>query len=181
MYKVTVTGLKEVVDSFKNLRDCLNSEEMMNYVGDKCERTLYKVTNDNLTSVDDLEVSEYARNHQKQIEGNRIILSNNTMADLSNLSLETQANYPNGFSIAQAIEYGTGIVGASSAASSIAAEYGWEYDVNQHGEKGWFYVKDGQLWHSKGFEGRLIYYKTTKEIADNINEWLIKYLESKTK
>lgn len=181
MYKVSIKGNKELSDMLKKLSDSFGSKEMMSYLGDKCERTLYKITHENLTTVDDIEVSEYARNHQKEIQGNKITLSNGTMADLSNLSPETLANYPNGFSIAKAVEYGTSIVGASSEASGIAAKNGWEYDVNQHGDKGWIYEKDGKLYWSRGFEGRLIYYKTANKIGDDVGKWISDYIEKKTK
>lgn len=181
MYKIKVTGTKELLNDLKAMSDSFGSKEMMDYLGDKCERTLYKITHENLTTVDDLEVSDYAKNHQKEILKNKIILSNNTMADLSGLSPETLANYPNGFSIARAVEYGTGIVGASSAAAGEAGKAGWEYDINQHGDKGWFYVKDGKLYWSRGFEGRLIYYKTHKDIADNIKGWIYDYVDNKEK
>ncbi len=179
MYKVTIKGTKELSNKLKKLGDSIGSQEMMNYLGDKCERALYKTTYENLTTVEDLEVSEYAKNHQKKIEGNRIILSNGTMADLSGLSPETLANYPNGFSIAKAVEYGTGIVGATSEASAFADN--WAYDVNQHGNSGWFYKKDGNIFWSKGFEGRLIYYKTAKEIKEKSNKWVSNYLKDKIK
>lgn len=181
MYKIKITGTKELNQKLKKLSDSFGSKEMMTYFGDKCERILYKTTHDNLTTVEDLEVSEYARNHQKQVTNNKVILSNNTMADLSGLNPETLANYPNGFSIAKAVEYGTGVVGASSEASGIASSYGWEYDVNKHGEQGWFYKKNGNLYWSKGFEGRLIYYKTAKEIKENVGKWVHDYIESKMK
>ena len=103
------------------------------------------------------------------------------MADLSGLSPETLNNYPNGFSIAKAVEYGTGIVGSTSEANGIAENDGWQYDVNGHGEQGWFYKKNGNLYWSKGFEGRLIYYKTAKEIVDNLPKWINNYLNENIK
>ena len=181
MVKITIKGTKELSNTLKRLGDSFGSEEMMSYLGDKAERVLYKTTYENLSTVEDLETSEYAKNHQKQVMKNKVILSNDTMADLSGLSPETLKNYPNGFSIAKAVEYGTGIVGATSEASGIAANHGWEYDINQHGEKGWFYKKNGKLYWSKGFEGRLIFYKTAKEIAEKSPKWINEYLKAKTK
>lgn len=180
MYRVKITGTKELSNVLKKLGDSFGSKEMMEYLGDKCERTLYKTTHDNLTTVEDLETSEYAKNHKKEIEKNKIILSNDTMADLSNLSSETLANYPDGFSIAKAVEYGTGAIGASSSASSVAPS-DWKYDVNQHGEKGWFYKKNGNIYWTKGFEGRLIYYKTAKSITQNAPKWINEYIKNKMK
>lgn len=37
-------------------------------------------------------------------------------------------------------EYGTGVIGSQFPhVSEVLAEAGWKYDVNQHGEKGWWY------------------------------------------
>lgn len=181
MYKITITGTKELKDKLKALGDSFGSNEMLNYLGDKFEETLYKKTYENLTTVEDLEVSEYAKNHQKTIQDKKIILSNSTMADLSDLSPETLRNYPNGFSIAKAVEFGTGIIGATSEASALAQSNGWDYDINGHGEKGWFYKKDGNIYWTKGFEGRLIYYKTKKDIQENISKWVASYIKNKIK
>ena len=104
-----------------------------------------------------------------------IILFNNTKADLSHLSENTRANYPDGFSIAKAVEYGTGIVGRDSQGSTQATD--WAYDVNNHGEKGWFYEKNGKIYWTKGMEGKLIYYKTKQEIEKNIEKWIAEYID----
>ena len=109
MYKITIEGTKELETKLKKMANYFGNKEMLEHLADKCERTLYKITNENLSTVEDLEVSEYAKNHRKEIQGNKIILSNSTMADLSNVSPKTLANYPNGFSIARAVEFGTGI------------------------------------------------------------------------
>lgn len=177
---IEVTGTKELSRKLKKLSDSFESEKMMEYLGDKCERTLYKTTYDNLTTIEDLEVSEYAKNHRKKVGKIKITLSNSTMADLSELSQETLKNYPNGFSIAKAVEYGTGAVGFASAASFIAPS-DWEYDINQHGEKGWFYKKNGNIHWTKGFEGRLIYYKTAKKINKDVSKWIFDYLKKEMK
>lgn len=36
------------------------------------------------------------------------------------------------------VEFGTGVVGSSSP-HPLAAPNGWQYDVNEHGEAGWWY------------------------------------------
>lgn len=49
-------------------------------------------------------------------------------------------------------EYGTGIVGSQNPhVAEALASMGWKYDINQHGEKGWFYPKeDGTYGWTKG-------------------------------
>lgn len=46
------------------------------------------------------------------------------------------------------VEYGTGIVGKGTHPD--AGNY--QYDINNHGEDGWYYFKDGKLHWTKGLE-----------------------------
>jgi hypothetical protein len=57
------------------------------------------------------------------------------------------------------VEFGTGVVGAGSPHPAPA---GWRYDVNNHGEAGWWYFNDrDQKWHwTKGIESRPFMYNT---------------------
>lgn len=43
--------------------------------------------------------------------------------------------------IAKYLEFGTGIIGADNP-HPIAGDFGWQYDVNGHGEFGWWYPTD---------------------------------------
>lgn len=61
------------------------------------------------------------------------------------------------------VEFGTGIRGKQSQHpdTSIA---GWKYDVNDHGEAGWYYYRDGE-WHwTKGMPSRPFMYETDVEL-----------------
>lgn len=56
------------------------------------------------------------------------------------------------------VEYGTGIVGAGSPHPE-AGKAGWNYDINNHGEKGWWYpsptgwyIPKGGLTNEEGLE-----------------------------
>jgi len=59
------------------------------------------------------------------------------------------------------VEFGTGVVGAGSPHPAPA---GWRYDVNNHGEAGWWYFNDrDQKWHwTKGIESRPFMYNTVQ-------------------
>lgn len=58
------------------------------------------------------------------------------------------------------VEYGTGVVGAGLVDGSdphpAAEANGWDYDVRNHGEEGWFYRndKDGHVYWTQGFVSR---------------------------
>lgn len=70
---------------------------------------------------------------------------------------------------AKFVEFGTGIVGKGKPHKAIGI-VGWKYDVNEHGEKGWFYFRDGR-WHwTKGMPSRPFMYETSIELAEKIAE-----------
>lgn len=65
------------------------------------------------------------------------------------------------------VEFGTGIVGSESPHPDTGLA-NWKYDVNSHGEAGWFYYKDG-VWHwTKGMISRPFMYETGQELADKV-------------
>lgn len=68
---------------------------------------------------------------------------------------------------AKFVEFGTGIVGANSPHPDTSI-VGWKYDVNEHGEKGWFYFRDGE-WHwTKGLPSRPFMYETALQLTQEI-------------
>lgn len=67
------------------------------------------------------------------------------------------------------VEFGTGIVGANSPHPNTSI-VGWKYDVNEHGEKGWFYFKDGK-WHwTKGMPSRPFMFETSMQLMKEITK-----------
>ena len=76
-----------------------------------------------------------------------------------------------GFVIAEApyaiyVEYGTGIVGKENPHPEAAGNY--DYDVNNHGIKGWVYKNDndGKFYWTKGFVSRPFMYNTLKWLEE---------------
>ncbi len=66
---------------------------------------------------------------------------------------------------AKFVEFGTGIVGKDNPHPDISI-VGWRYDVNEHGEKGWFYFKNGK-WHwTKGMPSRPFMYNTASALRN---------------
>lgn len=181
MYEINLStqGLEKLKESIKNIEAKLQDEKFINFIAKKSFQLLQEITTQNL-NLDELGLYEhsYRTNHQIKIQSNEIDLWNDTMVNLDNLNLseETKANYSNGLSLAKIVEYGTGIVGARSKASTIAEN--WEYDVNNHGEQGWFYQDNGgQLHFTSGIEGRLIFYKTKEEIEKQLPIWVNEYVK----
>lgn len=65
------------------------------------------------------------------------------------------------------VEFGTGVKGVGSP---HPVPQGWKYDVNGHGDMGWFYFKDGE-WHwTKGMESRPFMYETVKELEGVVEQ-----------
>lgn len=62
------------------------------------------------------------------------------------------------------VEFGTGIVGSESPHpdTSLAS---WKYDVNNHGEDGWVYYRDGEYYHTKGMPSRPFMYDAAQDLG----------------
>ena len=68
---------------------------------------------------------------------------------------------------AKFVEFGTGIVGQSQS-HPMSDIFGWRYDINNHGEHGWFYFKDGE-WHwTNGMPSRPFMLETAWELSERI-------------
>ena len=174
MYQIKINGIDECLETLSSVKKIMKNYEFMEYIAKKSKETLDRITSQNSSGHKE-DTGKYAQNHEVEVYQEEIILFNNTKADLSHLSESTRANYPDGFSIAKAVEYGTGIVGRDSQGSSQAED--WAYDVNNHGDKGWFYEKNGKIYWTKGMEGKLIYYKTKEEIEKNVGKWISEYID----
>lgn len=70
------------------------------------------------------------------------------------------------------IEFGTGIVGKNNP---HPAPKGWKYDVNEHGELGWWYFNDRDFqWHwTKGMESRPFMYNTVQLLKSEIERGVL--------
>lgn len=67
------------------------------------------------------------------------------------------------------VEFGTGIKGLRSPHPDKSI-VGWKYDINEHGDAGWYYYKDGE-WHwTRGMPSRPFMYETGIELRHRINE-----------
>lgn len=70
---------------------------------------------------------------------------------------------------AKFVEFGTGIVGKNKQHPDTSI-VGWKYDVNEHGEAGWYYYRDGK-WHwTKGMPSRPFMYETDIELMMEVSK-----------
>lgn len=63
------------------------------------------------------------------------------------------------------VEFGTGIVGKSQPHPSPD---NWRYDINNHGDSGWWYFNDntGRMQWTKGMPSRPFMYNTARELEN---------------
>lgn len=66
-------------------------------------------------------------------------------------------------------EFGTGVVGKNDPHPEPIP--GWQYDVNEHGEAGWWYYNDaGEKRWTKGMPSRPYMYDTARMIRNKVEE-----------
>lgn len=61
------------------------------------------------------------------------------------------------------VEFGTGIIGSGNPHPDPGLA-NWKYDVNEHGEAGWHYYKDGKWNWTKGMPSRPFMYETGRDL-----------------
>lgn len=67
-------------------------------------------------------------------------------------------------------EFGTGIIGLNNSHPEASAK-GWRYDVNEHGEKGWYYLGDDGEYHwTKGLPAGKMFFNTKQELEQIAKE-----------
>ncbi len=68
-------------------------------------------------------------------------------------------------------EFGTGVVGKNNPHTvEYLEKSGWKYDVNEHGEKGWVYFKDGQYHWTKGIPANRKFHNASKRMEEKFEE-----------
>lgn len=160
--------LKQHIEFVKKISSMKNDTKFQDFISDKCFKTLQRVTNERLiggTTNDEL-IGEYSKNNKINKDDDGFVLYNDTVIEVDD------PNYPNGFSIALAFEYGVGIVGEGTYNSDYFRP--WEYNVNNY-NFGWYFKKDGETQHTYGYMGFEIFRYTAEEINQNLNKWVEEY------
>lgn len=181
---LSVKGIKTLREKLKAIEKLLTDKKIYEYIAEKCMKELNEITLEKLTTVDEenIDTSYYASRHQYKIEGNTIYIYNDSTIDISskNMSEVTKAKYPAQLSLAKIVEYGIGYTGANFTVipeGTALPSDNWEYDVNNHGYKGWYYTdENGEVIWTNGFEGRLIYHELVSRIKRNASKWISEYI-----
>ena len=186
MKDITVELSKESINTVAkyilNMQTALKSKEFMEFIAEKAKETLLQVQSEKLITEDRGVDLEYRRSHKYYVNEDEIVLFNHANIPQSIMGDDYKEFYPNGFDLAKAVEYGTGIIGATKTEAeglAKAGSDGWQYDVRGHRYKGWFYKDDAgnKVW-TKGYSGRLIYLTTKQRIEKNIGSWVYEYVEN---
>lgn len=160
----------------------LESKEFLNFIADKLLKEVKKITRERVTGDIDETESRYASSNKKKVTSEYIKIYNDsliTSADVDDEFKEKfERNYIGGLSLANIIEYGTGVTGRNSSASSYVedAEEKWIYDVNKHGTKGWHYKKNGNFYTTTGVEGKLVYHTLEEVFKQKISIWTEEFI-----
>lgn len=187
--KFSVADFKNLDDKLAQIEEILSSKELYEYIAEKCMKALNEITLEKLSSYDkeNIDTSYYASRHQYKIEGSTIYIFNDSMIDISskNMRETTKAKYPAQLSLAKIVEYGIGYTGANFTVvpeGSPIRNDEWEYDVNNHGYRGWYYTdENGNIIWTNGFAGRLIFNDLAIRVKKNVRRWITEYVRSKIK
>lgn len=140
-------------DGLKNLREIIEYEQqrvldagvkMMDDVERDAIPTIQKNANSMVTH--DYEAYKAVHNFNEVLR--------TSLLEVMVLNNHQQATYS---------EYGTGIIG--SHAPHVDPKMTWEYDVNEHGFRGWRYKTEGGQWvHTRGLPSTPVFYISSLEI-----------------
>lgn len=79
-------------------------------------------------------------------------------------------------------EFGTGVIGQGNPhIADYLEKAGWKYDVNEHGEKGWVYFKDGRYYWTKGIKASKKFYNASVRMQEKFEEIAIEEFKKASK
>lgn len=166
--------LDEYIDFVKKLLKMQVDKDFQKFIQQKCLETVKQVSLTRLVNSGGAErctneeyFEEYNNNHKIRQEEDGFVIYNDLTVPANTKKPE---NYPNGFSIALAFEYGVGIVGENANDNPNA----WAYNIHNY-QFGWTFRKDGETYATYGYAGFEIYRFSAIEIQKNLNKWVNEY------
>lgn len=173
-----INSLKKALDKISKK---LDNEDFNKFLMEKCKEELEDIMYYEDVDGDQRGAEYIAGNHDKMGK-NYIHLYNNSEIDIA--SADTWLNdygkefYPDKLSLAELIEYGTGLVGAESSKHTGDE---WEYMANPNRN-----YQDGWEWNNESYpdspsptmgqEGRYIYFQLAERVRKNLNKWVEEYI-----
>lgn len=164
--------------------ELLQNQKFYNHIGNLLTQKFNELCFSEINSIasqESFDTSDYKNGFHLEIKDNVIRIYNDALVDLNKtgLSDEQKAIYGE-LSLASIVEYGIGAIGMNTQITT-QNEDGWQYDVKNHGMSGWGYKIDGIQYWSRGYEGKLIFYKIAKYLEDNIENIIENYLKENLK
>ena len=166
--------IQKRIDYIKKLRQMQSDKSFQHFIQDKCLETVKQISYQRLQTgsgaeqcTNDEYFSEYIQNHKIRETDNGFILYNDLTVPANTSKPE---NYPNGFSIAMAFEYGVGIVGENANDNPNA----WTYNVNNY-QFGWVFKNGNEYFRTYGYAGFEIYRFSAIEIQKLLPSWVQEY------
>lgn len=154
MAKKFTTGLSP--SGFRNIAKQIR--EYREDLTDKCEEFAYRMAEEGV-SIAQLKILSFDAVMTGELLNSIGLEAGDIVSNGSSYYIYTDCLW------ASFVEFGTGIVGSENPHPDTGS-INWKYDVNKHGEKGWFYLLDGK-WHwTKGMPSRPFLYETAQELKD---------------
>lgn len=143
--------------SAKGFRDIAKQiRRYRNDLTDKCEEFVYKLAEEGIVLAQ-LKIMDYDAVWTSQLLNSMNLEAGDIVYNGATYYVYTDCDW------AAFVEFGTGIKGKENPHPDAN---GWKYDVNSHGETGWFYFKNGS-WHwTQGMPSRPFMYETGQELKD---------------
>ena len=182
-YELSIVDLKRLKKDIEEIRDVIKSKEFLEFIAKKCVQYIKYICttklSDNAISNDD--VTAYMQHHKYSIHGSVITWYNDSQIDVASktwMSPDKLSNYKAELSLAKIIEFGIGYTGGMGSYSYVDED--WQYDVNNHGSKGWYYKNDSgtTIW-TNGYMGKQIYATLMDNLDDLIPKWIDEYFKIK--
>ena len=176
-----------IIASYKSqIYELLRSKQFINFVAQIVSNHVIDIASNevgtiNYNTISNDEINTYLSSFDTQLGESSFKIINDAEVDLASkrLSPTTRDNYQGYLSLSQLIEYGMGYTGKQN---TIPYPDNWEYDVNNHGYKGWYYEDASGVKHwTNGMEGRLIFLKIMYWVNDNLPRLVDEFIKNNIK
>lgn len=177
--ELSTESINKLISTTNKVKKALSSEEFNKFILGKCKEVLDLILEfENIAS--DEKATDYLEGNKTEITKNYVELYNDSEIDIPDadtfFSEYAKQFYPIKLSLAELVEYGTGLVGAQSSKGTGDE---WEYMVNKNRDysEGWEWKNGTHAEHTMGQEGRYIYFQLKETVEEHLDEWVEEYLE----
>lgn len=172
-------GFKDFAKSLDKIGKKLDSDDFNKFLIEKCKKELDDIMqNENVE--EDKRGAEYIAGNHEESNKNYIRLYNDSEIDIESsttfFSEVAKNSYPSKLSLAEMIEYGTGLIG-SLYSKGTGDEWQYAKRSTRDYTKGWEWNNNGEPEHTFGEAGRYIYFQLEERVRAHIDEWVAEYFD----